>query len=230
VLGYVAASSGVTDGVRGASHSTSGAGVVGYAYASSGYTYGVYGHSFSPDGAGVFAYGDPAGGAALKAGGNGLIQSTANSYVFVPAAMLVKSGSADTTRLEVQMTGAVHVYRGATAGAKTVRLPITLPAVLYGQPVTVEQATVYYKCQNGVNSYISSTTLTKLIDADTGTVLISDSTDRTSNSATSYTLVPTSGNALSSEQGLLCLSLTLEFANDTDYVRIAGARLRLSHQ
>jgi len=75
----------------------------------------------------------------------------------------------------------------------------------------------------------------RLYDALTGGTLLGPELTctvpvATGNSASSYTLIPTSGHVLSSEQGLLCLSLTLEFANDTDYVRIAGVRLRLKHE
>ena len=82
----------------------------------------------------------------------GAIVKGADSYVFVPGNALVKNLNTDTTRWDIQANGAAQIWRGATAGTKTIYLPITLPSVLYGQNVTVEQLTVYYKSSNGANS------------------------------------------------------------------------------
>ena len=227
VFGFAAASSGATVAVSGRSESTSGYGVFGYANAESGTNYGVYGKSDSLAGVGVYGYGDTAGGAALKAGGSGIIQSAADTYLFVPAAGLVKNTS-DTTRFSPEQTGSVNVYRGATSGGKYVYLPITLPAVLYGQPVTVKELTVSYQCQNGANCYIDGTIL-MTSGYGGSTFLVQDYTARTNETYTTYTL--TTGNyALSASDGILCLTLAIAFANDTQCVKIGGARLRLSHQ
>jgi len=101
--------------------------------------------------------------------------------------------------------------------------------VLYGQPVTVKSVTIYYQCANGANNFITATDLNKQTDAASFAVLASETTDRTSNTATSYTLTPTSGNVLSSDQGILMLRLYLNFVNDTDSIRIGGVRVRLGH-
>jgi hypothetical protein len=148
----------------------------------------------------------------------------------VPGSAFVKNNDTDTTRWDMQVNGAARVWRGATAGAKYIFYPITLPGVLYGQAVTVKSITVYYECQNGANNYITGTSLTKQTAADSFASILSDATPRTSNTATSYTLSPASNNVLPSNQGILGLYLTLAFANDTDYVQIGGVRLQLSHQ
>jgi hypothetical protein len=160
----------------------------------------------------------------------GAIVMGADSYVFEPGSAFVKNNDTDTTRWDVQVNGGARVYRGATAGAKYIFYPITLPGMLYGQNVTVKSITVYYVCQNGANNYITGTSVTKLTDADSYDSLAADSTDRTSTTATSYTLTLTGNNVLSSEQGVLGVYLTLAFANDTEYIQIGGVRLQLGHQ
>ena len=159
----------------------------------------------------------------------GAVIKGADSYVFVPGSAFVKNTDTDTTRWDMQVNGATRVYRGATAGAKYIFIPITLPGVLYGQAVTVKSITIYYKCQNGANNYIAGTSLTKQTAADLYDSIIGDGTDRISNTATSYTLTLTANNMLSSSQGVLGVYLTLAFANDTDYIQIGGVRLTLDH-
>jgi len=168
-------------------------------------------------------------GAALQLGGSGRLESSADSYIFVPGSALVRDQESDTTRWSLQANGAALVRRGATAGNKYIHIPIVLPGVLYGQSVTVKSVTIYYLCSNGASSFITATDLNKQTDADSFTALVNETTDRTSNSASSYTLTPTTGNVLSSNQGILMLRLYLNFANDTDSIRIGGVRVQLGH-
>jgi hypothetical protein len=168
-------------------------------------------------------------GTALQLGGSGRIESTADSYIFVPGSALVKEQEDNTLRWTMQANGAALLWRGATAGNQYVHIPIILPSVLYGQSVTVKSVTIYYQCGNGSNNYITATDLHKQTDADSFVVLVSETTDRTSNTAASYTLTPTSDNVLSSSQGILMLRLYLNFANDTDSIRIGGVRVQLGH-
>jgi hypothetical protein len=168
-------------------------------------------------------------GAALQLGGSGRIESTADSYIFVPGSALVREQEDDTTRWFMQANGSALVWRGATAGNKYIHIPITLPGVLYGQQVTIKSVTIYYKCENGANNYITATDLHKQTDADSFAVLASETTNRTSITASSYTLTPTSGNVLSSSQGILMLRLYLNFVNDTDSIQIGGVRVQLGH-
>lgn len=160
----------------------------------------------------------------------GAIIKGAESYLFVPGSALVKNLSTDSTRWDIQASGAAQIYRGGTAGGKYVYYPVTLPSVLYGQPVRVTSITVYYKCENSVNGYITDTYLRKQTDADSYDTLVSDDIDRTSTTASSYTLA-TSGtyNTLSSSEGILFLMFDLEFLDDTDYIQIGGVRLTLEH-
>ena len=160
----------------------------------------------------------------------GAIVKGADSYLFVPGSALVKNLSTDSTRWDIQANGAAQIYRGGTAGGKYVYYPVTLPSVLYGQPVRVTSITVYYKCSNSTNGYITITYLHKQTDADSSVNLVSDFTDRKSTTATSYSISTNSTyNTLSSSEGILTLLFYLEFLNDTDYVQIGGVRLTLDH-
>ena len=160
----------------------------------------------------------------------GAVIKGANSYLFVPGAAFVKNAPTDTTRWDM-LYGAARIWRGATAGNKYIYIPITIPSVLYGQPVRVTGITVYYVCQNGTNNYITQTALAKMTDADTSVALFTaDETNRTSNTATSYTLTTdATQNTLSSSVGSLVVRLYLNFANDADYIQIGGVRLTLDH-
>jgi hypothetical protein len=202
-------------------------GVYGHAPADSGETYGVYGLSDSSEGYGVYGENTASGGVALKAGGSGIIQSTADSYIFIPGNEFIKNVDTDTTRWDCQANGSVKIWRGATAGHKYIYIPITLPGVLYGQEVEVKSITVYYKCEDGSQNYITETWLHKQTDADSLVTLVENYTNRTSNTATSYTLDV--NHTLSSDTGILGLNLKLEFADDTNYIQIGGVRVRLGH-
>lgn len=160
----------------------------------------------------------------------GAIIKGADSYVFVPGHEFLKNESEDTTRWTSQ-GAAAQIYRGGTmVGTRHIRIPISIPGVLYGQPVRVTNIRVYYKCQNGANNYISETQLYKQTDADSSQSLINDPTNRQSNTATYYDVATDSNfNTLSADEGLLTLRLGLYFSNDTEYVQIAGVRVTLDH-
>ncbi|MBC7234032.1 MAG: hypothetical protein H5T68_12415 [Chloroflexi bacterium] len=198
-------------------------------------TWGVWGSSDLGLGvrgtsdSGIGVYGSSTTGTAIYAAGTGTIKSAAKSYLWISGNSLVKNLSGDTTRWDMTLNGGAQVYRGSATGGKTIYYPITIPAVLYGQPVTLTKLTVYYKCQDGSKNYIDRTALYRQTDADSNVQIIDDSTNRTSNTATSYTLNLTSHNTLSADQGGLGLFLVLHFEDDTNYVQIGGVRLELEH-
>jgi len=227
VLGWNFGTNGLGTGVQGQSASSSGRGVWGLAYATTGTNHGVYGQSESPEGYGVYGANDA--GVAIKAGGTGIIQSAARSFVFAPGGLLQRSSSSSAVRVECLAFGA-RVYSGGFVGDTTCALPIIVPAVFYGQNVTVKSFSVYYRCENGANNYITTTSLSVMVDADTAANLVSEANNHTSNTASSYTLYPLCCQELSSTGGGLTLLLTLHFANDTDYINIGGVRVELSHE
>jgi hypothetical protein len=160
---------------------------------------------------------------------NGTVETKADSYFFIPGNALVKNVSGDSTRWDSQINGSVWIYRGSQPGSKLVYIPVTLPAVLYGQPVKIDSVRVYYKCVNATNAYIADTRLYKQTDADSYVTAGSDATDHKSTVATSYTLTLTDDAVLSSSQGILGFYITIFFANDTDYVQLGGVRFQLGH-
>jgi len=159
----------------------------------------------------------------------GDLSIAADSYIFMSGNDFVKALNTDSTRWSCQFNGGVKIW-GGSAGTKSIYIPITVPGVLYGQKVTVEELTIYYSCQDGTSNYITSTFLDKQTDANNYVNIVADFTDRKSNTATSYTLTLTTNNVLSSNQGILNLQLSLNFADDSNYIQIGGARLRLGHR
>ena len=204
-------------------------GVLGRATAASGLNYGVMGTTDSPAGYGGYAVGHGAGGVAIKAGGSGIIQSTAKSYVFFPGAAFHNANSARTLRHYTSSTGQ-YFSSGGVIEEKTIVCPLTLPGVLYGQPVTVKNVTVYYACQDSTTAFINSTVLAKVTGAASAESLIFDATDRTSNTASSYTLAVTGGGTLSASPCFLYLTLGLTFGDAFDSLNLAGVRVELEHQ
>lgn len=164
----------------------------------------------------------------IRINNNGSIETKANSYIFVPGCALVKNLSADTTRWDIQPTGAARIWRGANAGGKTVYFPVTLPTQLYGQSVEVKSVTVYYKVSNGSQAYITDTYVNKQIAADSAVALIASNYDRISTTAAGYILFTTANNVLEIDQGL-AVWLNLAFLNDSDWVQIGGIRIQLGH-
>ena len=179
--------------------------------------------ALSAGGAGVYSIGSPA----IYA--DGTIQSSTKSYVWISGNGLVKNRNTDTTRWDLEINGGAEIWRGATTGVKSIYYPITLPSVLYGQPVRVTMLTVYYVCEDGSDCYITDTYLRKQTDADSNVTLVGNTTNRQSETATSYSLNLTTNNTLSTSQGALGLYLNLSFANDTDSVHIGAIRLELEH-
>jgi hypothetical protein len=108
-------------------------------------------------------------------------------------------------------------------------LPLTLPGELLGQRVTVEQITVYYMSSSAANANIDDTSLSRMTDANSEVLVVSDLTDHASTVATSYALTPTSDNVLSSASGPLTLYFICYFANTIDYVQLGMVRVRLGH-
>ena len=159
----------------------------------------------------------------------GAIIRGANSYLFVPGNAFIKNASSDTT-IWGSSGGTANILPGTSVGNKYIRIPITIPSVLYGEPVRVTGIRVYYKCDDGADNYITETRLYKHTDTDSWVYLVNDATNRQSNTATSYYLsTDSANNTLSSTQGILSVRLYLRFVNNADDVRIGGVRLTLEH-
>ncbi len=160
----------------------------------------------------------------------GAVIKGAASYLFVPATAFILNSSDEDTTYQVSSSLVRFSTSLAVGYIRSIRIPITIPAVLYGQNVRVSEIRVYYKCENGANNFIAHTQLTKMTDADSSISLINDSTDRTSDTATFYTLnTDPRYNTLSSSQGFLTLRLGLYIQNTSanEEILISGVRLTL---
>ena len=209
--------------------------IYGYSTAQSGGGFGVVGRSNSPQGYGGYFTNPSSDGVALRADGTGIVQSSAKTYLFVPGSNIIKNNSRTTTEWQMQFEGSsAKIAKGSSGpGPGYVRIPITIPAVLYGQPVRVTQIKVYYKCPSTPGNYIYATSFTKNTDADSKVPLISNSDrelDRTSTVADDYIIDTISpANLLSADDGFLTLGLDLNFSDDNQEIWIGGVRLTLEH-
>jgi hypothetical protein len=189
-----------------------------YAY---GYQYGLYAQEVGPGSDAIYS------GSYVNAQG---YRSRNDSYVWFPGVDWKPVTSNSTVAAPASTRGAVYLRSLASAGGSfEFYLSLTLPGVLLGQNVTVEQITVYYKSSSSANAYITETALYKLTDADTEVEVLRDLTDRVSTTATSYSLAPASNNVLSGTSGPLLLVLKCNFENDRDSVKIGMVRIRLGH-
>lgn len=164
----------------------------------------------------------------IRINNNGGIETKADSYIWIPGSALITNQDSDTTRWDVTVSGGVDIWRGAAAGSKTVHFPVTLPSVLYGKTVTIEEMTVWYRTSNASNAFITGTAMYKLTGASATVMMVNNATDRTSTTDATYTL-PVANNELSTGQPGVGIYLSLAFANDTDHVTIGGIQLRLGH-
>ena len=157
-------------------------------------------------------------------------RSRADSYVWVPG---IAGVVVTPTALDINPSGSnpgrANLGTPLAAGVTTNYLiPITIPSVLLGQGVTVEELTVYYQVSNAA-SFITGTALHKLSSASGVAALIDDPTDRASTTDASYSLAPAGDNVLTAASGPLTVVLSLDFATTSQYIRVAGVRLRLGH-
>jgi len=225
-----------------ASYSASGRGVYGFSNSSYGVfgesmnSRGVYGSStngpgvrgYSDNDCGVVGYGNV--GAAICAVGNGRIESSANSYIWISGNNLVKANSNDTTVFERDFYGGFKVSGGTGASSQVVVLPVTIPGQLYGQDVTVTRMDLYYRVSADLTA-ITNVVMRRQDGVDAGDIVFTDGTDYTCIAAQCeehWDL--TQNNVLSDQQGILYIAFELSFPDDTAYVHIGGVRLTLEHE
>ncbi len=220
--------------VHNGSTSNGSKGVYGRAYSLTGTTYGVYGESYSADGyGGYFASTTlpPGGGVALKAAGSGIIQSTANSYLWISGNSLQKANSDDTTRWQYDDYGGYKVYAGSDwVNLKRVVLPVTIPGQLYGQNVTVTGMDLYYAI-DGEFTVIDAVFVRRQDGVGTGDLILFDDTDLTCGAGEQCSMHwdVDQNNVLSDQQGVLHIVLRFAFGGEVQYIQIGGVRLTLEH-
>ncbi|MBW7881771.1 MAG: hypothetical protein H3C34_03890 [Caldilineaceae bacterium] len=160
------------------------------------------------------------------------IRSNDDSYLFVGGGAGVPWDDQAESALvvDVQSSGTVHLRsRAASTSPRYFYIPINTPAVLYGQAVTVEQLTIYYRVSNA-SSYIDEISLVQGNGANNSTDLLLNQTNLSSTTDTSVSYTPSDGQ-LSATDGPLMVRFVLRFNNNTsDRIEIGGVRLRLGHR
>lgn len=177
------------------------------------------------------AFGGDGGEDEIRIGNNGTFMNKADSYIFVPG-IEVKPTSGSPT-FSFQGRGSVRIS-SSSPGDVGVVIGVPIPSVLYGQPVKVEEVTIYYNAT--ASSYIKTTQVFKQLLAEyTGggpdfIYLINDSTTRSSTEYTTYSIEPPPSvdQWLSSTEGFLAVGLVIHY-NSSSYIDLGGVRVRLGH-
>lgn len=174
-------------------------------------------------------------GVSLAATGTGVIQSSADSYVWISGNGVRPFYQTDSTVINMTSIGSARITRGATAGAKNVILPITLPGKLYGQNVTLTGLDIYWA---GDTDFDAITAV--LLRRQTGVCstcyqsILFDSVDRTCEDSANPTGCTThftlnTNNQLNNSSGILYLTIEMTFSGAATWIDIGGARLTLAH-
>lgn len=175
------------------------------------------------------AFGRDGGEDELRISNNGSLQTKADTYLFVPA-----------SEIRPITPGAIINYNGSgdislqygTTGGKAVMFAIELPAVLYGQPVKIEEVTIYYNVSNSA-TFITQTEVHKqLISPHVGggpdfVYLVYDDTDRNSTTYTSYSVTPNAW--LDDQMGFIGVVIIIQYNSTSHYIDLGGVRVRLGH-
>jgi hypothetical protein len=206
------------EGVHGAS--LLGAGVAGY---------GI-------DGPGV--YGESLSGPAISA--KGPITSTEPSYLWISGNGVRPFNQTDSTIINMTNYGGAEILRGAETGNKHVMLPITIPGTLYGQPVRLTGLDLYWKGSTDLDGITAV-----LFRRQTGVCWDNDSScfmsilhnldDRSCDDdiypdGCTVHFDLTTNNVLSSNSGILYLTIEFSFASADSPINFGGARLTLEYQ
>jgi hypothetical protein len=177
-------------GVYGTSSATSGRGVFGEAASTIGVTYGVFGTSVSTAGYGVYGGNNSASGVAILAGGTGIIQSTADTVLFLSPHAMVLRGSTGLTLTPLD-NGGISIYKDTTGtGTKYLSIPVSTFGTLFGARQYVKSIQVCYKTP-AFNNYIDATAVLKNNGGLGYTFYINDPTDRTASAFDCYTVTAT---------------------------------------
>jgi hypothetical protein len=221
-----------------------GRGLRAYAMSETGVNYGVVGASRSPDGKGGYFYNTGSGvalhsvsdGVSFIAGGSGVIQSTAQSTLWISGNGIRKYLNSDTTIIDLDSIGGAFVKSGATTGNKNVMLPITIPGTLYGQKIRVTGIQIHWKSQTDLDG-ISAVLMRRQTGGVCNTCYVNmlydtedkvcPSSDNANGCITTYSM--TSNNELSADSGVMYLTIELGFSGTNTYVEIGGVRLLLEH-
>ncbi|MBN2550831.1 MAG: hypothetical protein JXB15_16835, partial [Anaerolineales bacterium] len=182
--------------------------------------------ALSNDGSGdlLKGFGGDGGEDEFRFKNDGTFQNKQPSYIFVPGsdAFLYGNGAA------LISYGNYSWVDPSTTGTKTVFVSATLPSVLYGQGVEVEEVRIYYATTDSA-SYIDYTSVDVMNNLGIYAQMVGDSLNHDSTAVSSYGLIPTSYQFFSADLGFLSVKLDLYFANASHIIQIIGVRIKLRH-
>jgi len=207
-------------------------------WGSSTYDAGVHGASseaagvegFSLLGPGVYA--ESLSGVAIAA--NGVITSSQPTYLWIGGNDVRPFFHCESTYIDFNSRGGARSYRGATAGEKSVVLPITIAGTLYGQDVRLTALELYWKGDTENDSI-----MTFRLRRQTGVCnscyaeILADLTDYTCwedtypEGCTIHNDL-TNNNILTPDSGILYLTLEIGYGGTT-WIDFDGARLTLEY-
>lgn len=190
-------------------------------------TYGLLGYR-ADDGSYIGVYGDGSNYAGYFNDNvhiEGSLSAGKQSVFYACGADIVPTTGVSVTYANYGGAGAI--YRGS-AGDETIILPISIPSLLYGQPVRLDSVVIGYMTPL-LNGYISQTTLCHNPLTATYSALITDYTDYSSSVFDSYTLEPSSELYLDSSTGPLFIQFIITFV-DVGHIEINGAKIFISHK
>jgi hypothetical protein len=156
----------------------------------------------------------------------GMVTNTAASWVFIPGVNFGSAVNYDEIRMVPTVRGEIQLYSDII-GERSMTMPISLPSVLYGKPVRLDELWVDYRCEDGTKNYISGTGLTMRYGGSMMAGLLNDSIQHKSNDYTNY--MCTELGTLSSNVWAVMLRLNFQFATKTNYVQLNGVRFKLTH-
>jgi hypothetical protein len=209
----------------------------------SGQNYGVYGWSTSPTGTGGYFWNN-AGGTGLKAFSDtgsaihaqGKITSTSRSYLWVSGNDIRPRYQSDSTVIDMDSIGGAYIRSGTPVGQRFVMLPVTIPGTFYGQNIRLTALDIYWVGQtefDGITAVlmrrqhggVCPSCYRNIVDSVADHVC--DLGNNPTGCVVHFDL--TSNNVLSSESGVVYLTLRLNFSGTDTYVEIGGVRLTLAH-
>jgi hypothetical protein len=188
-----------------------------------------YGGYFYNNGGGTGLYGSSDTGVAIRAGGNGVIQSVADTTIAVsPLKMVPDFESRDD--LDFLADGVyMEIRPDSTASAfEYVQIPVDIPSVLFGTPTKLKSVRVCYRCDQA-GSFVTTTIVGQGTDSGTLNNMINNTTNRTSTSWDCYTVTDTTPNEIT---GSVYVQLSLELAGtgSAHDIRIGNIALTLTEE
>ncbi len=182
-------------------------------------------------GSGTGLHASSESGVALRVAGTGVIQSTASTSIWIPgSAAVVRIG---TSGLDILYHGdGIARLDATTDGTKQIVIPLSVPAVLYGQQVQVKGVTFRYKCAGASDSYIDQVKVYRHDGLGNSRTIFDATTDLLCGDATWHSMyyAPSTDNVLSSDDGILTFEVTASMnAAAGSEIWIAGVGVYLDH-